>query len=71
MSALQRLRVGDKIVNHAAFDGMIQLQAKIFKRFSVIAIESVFGWKDATIGTMRTRRETFTGLRYDLQLRKF
>jgi len=50
---------------------MIQLQAKIFKRFSVIAIESVFGWKDATIGTMRTRRETFTGLRYDLQLRKF
>ena len=53
------------------FDGNVQLKAQLFKRFSVIMRETFFGWKDASIGRMGTRRETFTGLGYDLTLRNF
>lgn len=53
------------------FDSKIQLQAKLFKRFSLVVRETYFGWKDSSIGRMGIRRETFTGLGYDLTLRNF
>ena len=53
------------------FDSKIQLNALLYKRFSVIIRETIFGWKDSSVGQMGTRRETFTGLGYDLILRHF
>ena len=53
------------------FDSKIELKAKVYKRLSIIMRERLFGWKDSTIGSMGTRRETFTGLGYDLILRNF
>lgn len=53
------------------FDGNIQLKAKIYKQFSIIISETIFGWKDSSVGKMGTRNETFSGIGYDFSLRHF
>ncbi|MFC1744965.1 5'-nucleotidase C-terminal domain-containing protein [Candidatus Riflebacteria bacterium] len=53
------------------FDAQFQLQAKLFKRFSLIMRERFFGWQDSSVGKMGTSRETFTGIGYSLTKRKF
>ncbi len=44
------------------YDGMVLVEAPLVGRLSVILRESLFGWRDASVGAWARRRETFSGL---------